>query len=177
MTGFDHHHHPHHPLSMLPNGLHIQTSLGPHHNGGTMRGSDIGGPTSFYNAIASEEDYLSALQQSAGTTLLTTATGQLAALNSQSNDVLSNSPYGNLADLHHHHHQAYMVATSGAGDVLTANGGMSNGGLVPPLPPLRSLMPGGGNSNGAAGGGGGSMSTFLPAISEEPAVTPIGHLV
>ena len=35
MTGFDHHHHPHHPLSMLPNGLHIQTSL-PHH--GTMRG-------------------------------------------------------------------------------------------------------------------------------------------
>ncbi|KAJ6218009.1 hypothetical protein RDWZM_009166, partial [Blomia tropicalis] len=197
MMTLDNHHH--HHLSMLPNGLHIQTSMSPGTIGGmstylidessanlpppplnypnntTIRysslGSDIGGPTSFYNAIANEEDYLNALQHSGGQGTLLTTAGQLAALNSvggqpmplqinaESGLTMSHTAYGNLSDIH----QAYMVA----GDVSLLATNVSNGnGLVPPLPPLRSIMP-----------GNGSMTTFLPAITEEPPITPIGHLV
>nr|XP_046920413.1 nephrin-like isoform X2 [Dermatophagoides farinae] len=79
---------------------------------------------------------------------------------------------------------------------IGAGGG---GGLIPPLPPLRSIMPQGPSSTSsvstlqqqqqqppplpssssiaATATSGGSMTTFLPAITEEPPITPIGHLV
>ncbi|OTF82861.1 hypothetical protein BLA29_001660 [Euroglyphus maynei] len=63
----------------------------------------------------------------------------------------------------------------------------SSNGQIPPLPPLRSIMPPSSSSSvstmqqppssmaGTATNG--SMTTFLPAITEEPPITPIGHLV
>nr|XP_027194216.1 nephrin-like isoform X2 [Dermatophagoides pteronyssinus] len=75
--------------------------------------------------------------------------------------------------------------------ISSSNGQISNGGgggLIPPLPPLRSIMPQGQQSStlqqqqlppssSAATTVNGSMTTFLPAITEEPPITPIGHLV
>lgn len=71
-------------------------------------------PTSFYNAIANEEDYLSALQQSGHQGTLMAPTGQIGTINTSNGPVQIQlngdtaaglaSAYGTLTDMHHHHH-------------------------------------------------------------------------
>ena len=71
-------------------------------------GSDIGAPASFYNAIANEEDYLNALQQSANNAaMMAAAAGQINSSNGtmqlQINGDLS-APYTTMSEM-----QAYLV--------------------------------------------------------------------
>ena len=71
-------------------------------------GSDIGAPASFYNAIANEEDYLNALQQSANNAaMMAAAAGQINTSNGtmqlQINGDLS-APYTTMSEM-----QAYLV--------------------------------------------------------------------
>lgn len=87
------------------------------------KGSELIAPTSFYNAIASEEDYIGSLQHSgpgAANTIMT-STGPISVVSAPNgtmqfqtinNDgtLTTNTMYGTVSDLHHHHHhQPYMI--------------------------------------------------------------------
>ncbi|KAF7487628.1 Nephrin [Sarcoptes scabiei] len=171
-------------------------------------GSDIA-PATFYNAIATEEDYLSVLKHSQSNRTLMTPIGQIGTINTingpmqiQLNGSIEDGVIGsqnatitygtiNPLDLHHDPTAASATATTfhliGPDATILSSANVDDGGQtsspmngvihqqqskghVQPLPPLRSLLPATTATNG-------SMTTFLPAITEEPPITPIGHLV